>query len=614
MSAILLSILLTSPLLTIQQPPEAVLENMLEASESLDIVGAEYKGERYITGVYYLPRVLRLPEIGDTFNYKEVLEIGVLNLSGMVIEDVSLAKSIGYIPAAVSWLELDNPDFWDDVNSIVLSLAVIIIIMETQYPALEDVYDKSIDAATAAIDIASKIEERDYYDEAYVDGLISDINDLGRLCSQNANLLDSFMRETQLSKDDREFFNLTKTLYEILAEMCSVSKSELKSRGAEWVQKFYQLKGQPKVTITIDSCPKETETYSEFTVQVRVLNEGYTKARNVAVKVEGPEWLEVKSSETIPRLNPGEWRVVNITLYAGAGSKPGSYTVKFKTSYKDLLGATKTSYWTKSVNIKFKEVRKPALSLSLSKTSINLSVGGKTRITLTCTNGGNADAQQAAISAESNLGLNPQSVEIGAIGVGESRTYEFEVQGTTEGTHKIVFHVSYKDQAGKDYTGMAEVTVNVMRPSTIALSVTPSELAVEEGAIANFTVEVENTGGLKATGISLTVYTPAGLEQTSTLAPIDSLEPGEKRTFQVSLRVLSAGEYSVKITATYIDPLEGGKSGDTVMVIRATKPGIALPTWLIAAGAIVVAAIIIAVLLKGKRRGEVPPPPPPPNF
>ncbi len=347
-----------------------------------------------------------------------------------------------------------------------------------------------------------------------------------------------------------------------------------------------------------------------------MLNEGYTKARNVAVKVEGPEWLEVKSSEAIPRLNPGEWRVVNITLYAGAGSKPGSYTVKFKTSYKDLLGATKTSYWTKTVNIKFKEVRKPALSLSLSQTTINLSVGGRARITLTCTNGGNADAQQAAISAESNLSLNPQSVEIGDIAIGESQAYEFEVQGTAEGTHKIVFHVSYKDQAGKDYTGTAEATVNVLRPSTIALSVTPSELTVTEGTLANFTVEAENTGGLKATDISLTVYTPAGLEQASTLAPLDSLKPGEKKSFQVSLRVLSAGEYNVKVTVTYTDPLEGSKSIDTTLVIRATKPGIALPTWLIVAGVIVLAAVILAALIKGKRRGEVPPPPPPPppNF
>lgn len=309
----------------------------------------------------------------------------------------------------------------------------------------------------------------------------------------------------------------------------------------------------PSVTVRWKH-PSEFNVGQECRCDLVVENTGSSLVRNVVTEAVLPDGLEVLSAEPAPvatgsqatwnfgDLQPGQTRTVQMVMVPrGQGSVELNAFVR-------MTGASTSTV----------AVLEPKLKMTLDGPQ-TVDVGQLVNYTANVTNPGTGRARNVVIQAVIPDGLEHRrgkmlTIEIGTLNPGESRRARLSLTGVTGGEQKLAVRVV----ADGGLTDQVIEQVAVAEPQ-LNIGVRGPAQCVASQANA-YEVIVANEGNVESNNVRAKYKVPTGFEfvtadrggkYNATEQTIDwfvgTLEPGQVKHFNVSLRPSASGEFKHQV-------------------------------------------------------------------
>jgi len=318
---------------------------------------------------------------------------------------------------------------------------------------------------------------------------------------------------------------------------------------------------KPALSI-VKTAPAEVILCDPIPYQITVRNTGDAPATNVVITDELPEGLTMldgrkKAVFNLGTLNPGEGKMGKVTVKA---AKTGTYT---NTASVAADGGLTAEASAKTV------VRVPSLVLTKTGPKTRF-VGRPVTYTITVTNKGDADAKNTVLTDAVPAGTQFVSASSGGKLAGGQVTWQLGTlkpndKATVTMTLKAVQQGEIRNTAtAKAYCAEAtgQATTEVRGISAILLECIDVSDPIEVGAKETYVITVTNQGSAVGTNIAITCTLPPEQDyvstngptkatvagKTVTFAPLPSLAPKAKATFQVITKGVKAGDTRFKVS------------------------------------------------------------------
>jgi uncharacterized repeat protein (TIGR01451 family) len=293
----------------------------------------------------------------------------------------------------------------------------------------------------------------------------------------------------------------------------------------------------------------------EAVFKVQLLNQGEVEAQGVAVRIGVPEGVRVVTAEA----GAGEARVqadgdVNQILWTverlQAQAAGGLSLTLVPTADRPIELAVDWSVQPIVTTARI-EVRQPLLELALNGPSEM--VYGETKVfSIVLSNPGSGDARNVAVHVA--LGPNTSdTMQVGTIAAGTSKTFDFEVTARQTGTMQIAAVAS----------GAGSLKQEVAHPVAVQraeLEIEASGPAMEyAGAVGSYGVRVANKGNAAARNVQVLVRIPQEArylqgvgnvrqDASGMIWQLGDLAPATERILGFDCELLSQGELTFQVT------------------------------------------------------------------
>jgi uncharacterized repeat protein (TIGR01451 family) len=321
---------------------------------------------------------------------------------------------------------------------------------------------------------------------------------------------------------------------------------------------------EPKLTLTT-TAPKEVLVCDPIELQFLVKNEGTGSAEGVRIVDTLPAGLRTADDKTELTLNvgtlaPGQSRQLAGSLKAAA---TGEYAIK---AIATATGGVQAEATATTI------VRQPVLALAKTGPARQY-LGRPTTYEITITNKGDAPAAHATL--EDTIPPGAQGVQTSPAGVVSGTKVVWQLGTLAVDTSKKVSITYTPAEAGSlaqaatatavcADTVTATATTTVYGIAAVLLEVIDTDDPVQLGGQTTYTITATNQGSSPSTNVQITITvedaqeivsvngpTPVKVEgNTAQSAPLASLAPKAKATWQVTVKALKAGDVRFKAALT----------------------------------------------------------------
>ena len=315
----------------------------------------------------------------------------------------------------------------------------------------------------------------------------------------------------------------------------------------------------------------------------------------INVKVSDNSQIEASFLNNSNRVNSilrGGSHNINLSLYADKSIPSGKYPITLEYSFTSIDKQSFIGSGTFYVKIENQNIT-PILSLNNIKTSKD-TVGEQDNFDINATleNISKAEAKNIAIDIvgleESNISvIGNSSLFLPSMSANGSNNVKFSFKTnnlTKEGSNKITIKLSYKDNAGKDYTKDYFAYVNVSKNGTsnqkvnlkISSLVGPTG-KFNVGQSGTFKLRVKNLSTVSAKGVKISTKLPENIVPTSNNTIIlDEILPNQEKevSFMVApTTTANTQTYSIGFIVEY------GKTDSTGQAPNTSLNGITLEQY-----------------------------------
>lgn len=319
----------------------------------------------------------------------------------------------------------------------------------------------------------------------------------------------------------------------------------------------------PALKIALEA-PKQALLCDAIPVKLTVTNQGTAKAKNVKVTQDFPKGLEavdhrIALAERLGDLAAGASRSLIVELKA---QKAGRYVQQASVATGDGFSAISSAVTTEVLEPLLKVgVEGPEKVLVGKNADYKVSVqnAGKTDVTGTAVTAA-IPASMQFVSASSGGKVAGKSIawEVGTLGVGKQIFLSATLKAIKAGPSESV--VAAKGKCCKEALGKTKTEVTGI--PAIRLEVTDTADPIQVGGTEKFLVVVTNQGSAPDKKIVVKVSFEEQFEYVSStgptqgksedvkmveFAPLGSLEPGQKVTWEVKAKALSEGDHLVNV-------------------------------------------------------------------
>ncbi len=313
----------------------------------------------------------------------------------------------------------------------------------------------------------------------------------------------------------------------------------------------------PQLTLTKQG-PERIHLCDKITYKYVVTNSGTGTAKNVTVEETLPDGLTTADGKTTLALQAGDLPAGGSKDFAVElkAAKTGEYT-----SHAIAKSATDQAQSSRLTT----RVQEPLLDVQANGPEWRY-VGQPVSYTVTVTNNGDAVAREAVLKLDGpGLAEDARTRQLGQIEPGQSRTINVTVDGRGKEPVKLVAEAASVCAAAQAAT--ASTAVRTM-PALLLETVDNTD-PVRIGDNTIYTILVKNQGSAPAKNVTVSAELPAELKyvegsgqtevkasgQSITLAPIESLAPGEIATWWVEAKAEKAADtrFRVELKSDYLD-------------------------------------------------------------
>jgi hypothetical protein len=320
-----------------------------------------------------------------------------------------------------------------------------------------------------------------------------------------------------------------------------------------------------RADISISPLTKSLDPGSLNVLRLLVLNNGTGVARQITVSS-----IQASSASVIdyqPRqfdLQPGEGRVLNISIYIPPTMQQSPITLSISLIYIDPYGFSRS--YSQLIGVYTGAQR--LASFAIEPLTISLAPGYLNNITIKITNIGNSDIYNLSVSlsaqAQGAASLTPPRI-VDFLGVGRSvnLSYQIYVPITLSGSTLVVLvTLSYVDQYGSQKSLTQQLGFYVSEALLSMINISISTTMINPG-INNLTLYVINNGNSPISNVTLYIVPapPIALVNSDGKYYIDRLDRGASWSTNIAVfisRVAAMPQqvYStanLKISLTYYD-------------------------------------------------------------
>lgn len=358
-------------------------------------------------------------------------------------------------------------------------------------------------------------------------------------------------------------------------------------------------KAPAQLTI-LNTTTKTAVVGKDTNIVLQVKNEGEITAKNAFISLDfGKYNIEPKYDTLkvkIGDLEPGKDQYMSFPIHIMPTETAGLKTLTANLVYKNENGTELKDSYEVYLNVK---KNKNVPSLSIGKITYNkaLKPGNKVVMTAVIENDGEAFAQDIDLKIDdASTGLGSEGlvknfytdkIPVGNIQSGKSLEIKIPFivsKQATGGLKKLVFAITYSDEAGADYTSNAVVYPQVIssagssatgKGNIVISNVKQVPEQPEAGDNLNISFDIENKGSLDVNELKLSLDGLTG----NTFIPvsvkpyiyIDQLAVGKKKRINIPLTVsdkITEGLNNLAIKYTY---LCDGSAGSDSFVIPVNK-------------------------------------------
>lgn len=321
---------------------------------------------------------------------------------------------------------------------------------------------------------------------------------------------------------------------------------------------------EPKLALTA-AASKEAMACDPIELQFVVSNQGNGAAENVQIVQTLPDGLQTADGKTELTLNvgtlaPGQSRQVTGSLRAAA---TGEFVIKAVATANGGLTAEATATTV---------VRRPVLAITKTGPARQY-IGRPITYEITVTNTGDAPAANAIVEDTIPPGMqgiqaSPAAAvsgakvvwQLGALAVNASKRVTITYIPAEAGT--LAQTATATAVCANAVSAMAETAVYGI--AAVLLEVADTEDPVQIGGRTTYTITATNQGSSPSTNVQITVAVEDGEEiveaggptavtiegGTATSAPLASLAPKTKATWQITVKAVKPGDVRFKATMT----------------------------------------------------------------
>lgn len=322
----------------------------------------------------------------------------------------------------------------------------------------------------------------------------------------------------------------------------------------------------PSLKVTLDA-PQQALMCDTIPLKVTVSNTGTGYAENVTVRQSLPEGLTTQDGR-----NAFSTRIDNL---AGGASK--TYTVQLKAqrpgNFDNSATAESTNGLTATAGTVTTAVKQPVLNVAVSapeKTFFGKNAAYQVRVQ----NTGDTPSEDTVVTASVPEGMKFVSADnggklksgkvvwnIGALNAGQEAALSAVFKGVTGGTGQSIATAEGACTA----TASAAANLAVQGIPAVLLEMVDTEDPIEVGSEEKFYVTVTNQGTAVDTNIKMKMSFEDNFDYVSSqgptrgtavdtkhveFAPLQSLAPGQKATWEIVAKALTAGDHRAEVEIT----------------------------------------------------------------